>query len=366
MPIFNQVVQGGGGSGPAHYIEKTVDANGKLVNGNTIIDLTGIDDIGEYVLQYAYQNNTNLVNPNITIPIQNLSGSYALYNCFMGGNIQKALFPNLVSVTGSGALQACLSNCQQLNEIAFPNLETIYTQYGSSLRSFCGRSNQYGTFYLTSVSFPKLKTIKVQSGGSSECYQAFFYQCALASAEMPLLEEVNGSSMCNQMFYNTALVTMRFPSLKVLQGSGVFQSMFGACTSLESIWFYALDTDSFGTATTQFNKMVSGVTGCTVHFPIRIQSVIGSWSDVTNGFNGTNTTVLFDIVTSLTGADGNTYTRSEKDSTSTATAWTYNDTLYYTSGVSNNTAGVNEPSVSDAIYSDDACTTSVTTITAIA
>ena len=97
-----------------------------------------------------------------------------------------------------------------------------------------------------------------------------------------------------------------------------------------------------------------------------IQSTIGSWSDVTNGFGGTNTTVLFDIVTSLTGADSNTYTRSEKDSTSTATAWTYNDTLYYTSGVSNNTAGVNEPSVADTIYSDDACTTSVTTITAIA
>ena len=79
-----------------------------------------------------------------------------------------------------------------------------------------------------------------------------------------------------------------------------------------------------------------------------------------------NTTVLFDLVTSLTGADGNTYTRQEKDSTSTATAWVYNDTLYYTSGVSDNANGVNEPSVSDAIYSDAACQNSITTITAIA
>jgi hypothetical protein len=138
--------------------------------------------------------------------------------------------------------------------------------------------------------------------------------------------------------------------------------MFGYCTSLQSLWFYALNTNSFGTVTTQFTNIVQSVTGCTIHFPMTIQATIGSWTN----FGGTNTTVLFDLVTSLTGADGNTYTRQEKDSTSTATAWVYNDTLYYTSGVSDNDNGVNEPTVSDAIYSDAACTQSVTTITAIA
>ena len=97
-----------------------------------------------------------------------------------------------------------------------------------------------------------------------------------------------------------------------------------------------------------------------------VQSTIGSWADVTGGFGGTNTTVLYDIVTTITGADSNTYTRSEKNSTATATAWTYNDTLYYTSGVSNHTAGVNEAQVGDTIYSDSACTTAVTTISSIA
>jgi hypothetical protein len=41
--------------------------------------------------------------------------------------------------------------------------------------------------------------------------------------------------------------------------------------------------------------MLPGVTGCTVHFPSNLQSVIGSWADVTEGFGGTNTTVLFDL-----------------------------------------------------------------------
>jgi hypothetical protein len=112
--------------------------------------------------------------------------------------------------------------------------------------------------------------------------------------------------------------------------------------------------------------MLSGVTGCTVHFPLALQSTYSSDGRFTNGFSGTNTTVLFDLVTSLTGADSNTYARSEKDSTATATAWTYNDTLYYTSGVSDDTNGVNEPVVGDTIYSDAACTTAVTTISAIA
>jgi hypothetical protein len=90
-----------------------------------------------------------------------------------------------------------------------------------------------------------------------------------------------------------------------------------------------------------------------------IQSKIGSWSDVTNGFGGTNTTVLFDIVTTLTGVDTNSYTRSQKNSTATATAWDNGGTLYYTSGTA-------EPVVNDTIYSDSACTTAVTTISAIA
>lgn len=41
--------------------------------------------------------------------------------------------------------------------------------------------------------------------------------------------------------------------------------------------------------------MLTDVTGCTVHFPSNFQSLIGSWSDVIDGFSGTNTTVLFDL-----------------------------------------------------------------------
>ena len=73
------------------------------------------------------------------------------------------------------------------------------------------------------------------------------------------------------------------------------QRCFQNCTHLTSISFPALTSTSFGSFTNQFNNMLYGVTGCTVHFPSNLQSVIGSWADVTNGFGGTNTTVSFDL-----------------------------------------------------------------------
>ena len=45
---------------PTHYIEKTVDANNKLQNSSTIMNLSGFTDIGDNVLYYAYYRNINI------------------------------------------------------------------------------------------------------------------------------------------------------------------------------------------------------------------------------------------------------------------------------------------------------------------
>lgn len=67
---------------------------------------------------------------------------------------------------------------------------------------------------------------------------------------------------------------------------GTFQG-----TSLETLSFPSLTS----TSTMYFTDMLTGVTGCVVHFPSNLQSVIGSSTDVASGFGGTNTTVLFDL-----------------------------------------------------------------------
>ena len=105
-----------------------------------------------------------------------------------------------------------------------------------------------------------------------------------------------GSSGLYSAFYGcTGIIgSVDLSSVTSIGNYGMRNAFYG-CTGVTSLYFNSLTSSSFGSNTTQFYDMLSGVTGCTVHFPINLQSVIGSWADVTNGFGGTNTTVLFDL-----------------------------------------------------------------------
>lgn len=319
--IINQVVSGGG-SRSTYYIEKTVDANGKLVPSNTLMNLNGFTDIGDYCLSNAY---SHFVFPNDT----------------------SIVFGDLQQISGVSVCNSMFQSASGITSVSFPHLTTIIGMQ-ALVYMFSSNAN------IISVDLDSLTTLS-----GSYCCQQMFSSCAtITSVKMSSLTTVSGQNACYQMFMNCpALTEMSFESLESITASNIFGGIFQGCTNLSKLSFFALK--SFGTQTNQFANMLRNVNGCTVHFPMAIQATIGSWSDVTNGFAGTNTTVLFDIVTSLTGADSNTYTRKQKESTATATAWTYNSTTYYTSGTT-------EPTVGATIYSDSACTNSVTTVSAIA
>jgi hypothetical protein len=156
-------------------------------------------------------------------------------------------------------------------------------------------------FLVKSVSFPDLETIDGDNAlesafeggiidGSGHSY------AGLTSISFPKLRTISGNFAFQRTFYTQHGITgVEFPSLSSLTGYRAFQYCFYANAHLTSISFPALKSDSFGTRTNQFNNMLQSVTGCTVHFPSNLQSVIGSWSDVSAGFGGTNTTVLFDL-----------------------------------------------------------------------
>lgn len=437
MAIFNQVVAGGGTTptgtkqittngthdvaayatadvqvpttAPAHYIDFSVDANGKLMGSNTPLDLTGVTGLTPYVLYAKYKYNTNFTSSVDWSSLTSISGNYACYEAFNGSNVSSIDLSGVTTISGDyvmnnafsysrltsldlrnvqtigpgtygcnemckacsqltsvrldslttlqTALTNAFENCTNLVYLSIPNLSEL-TYSGASLNSLCAGCSKLeeldlGSLYQINGSFA---AAAVLCSGCSK-----LIRCNLKS--LAIVKTAYGFNTC---FNNcSSLETMKFESLNVCDASNAFGSMFNGCSSLKSLWFYAVDDNTFG-SNRLGNMFNSSVNGCAVHFPIRVQSTIGAWTSTTNGFGGTNTTVSFDLVTSLTGADGNTYTRSEKNSTSTATAWLYNDTLYYTSGVSDNANGVNEPSVSDAIYSDAACTQSVTTVSAIA
>lgn len=451
MPIINTVIAGGGTTptgtksittngthdvtnyasadvqvpttAPAHYVEKSVNANGKLVSGTSVIDLTGVTTIGAYALAYAYSCLNTSEMPNFP-PFNNVDIDWSgilgvevngLSSCFYGrkginsfkfgavnGRIEnceslfreaglkkieilssvfgdyssmialdctqliEAKFPNVTQMVGTYAGYSILGRCTALSGVLqFPNLELIEgtSTYGAGIQIAMNTN-------ISRLEMPKLKTIK--KGANSKVKASGYQMCGgcqnMTSFYMPALEQIgpgysSSNGCCGSMFSGcTSLIFGSFPSLKNIE-SGCGTYMFLSDTSLQSLWFYALQT----LGSSALDSMLSGCTNVTVHFPIALQSTYSSDTRFTGGFGGTNTTVLFDLVQTLTGADTNTYTRQEKDSTATATAWNDgNDVLFYTSGVSDNTNGVNEPAVNDTIYSDAACTTAVTTISAIA
>lgn len=107
-----------------------------------------------------------------------------------------------------------------------------------------------------------------------------------------------GDSVLRYAFYgSTGLTIASFIGVTNITGDYALQMAFANCTNLTTIIFPNLAVDFFGSNTNQnqFNDMLVGVTGCEVHFPSALETVINSWSDVVAGFGGTNTSVLFDI-----------------------------------------------------------------------
>ena len=150
----------------------------------------------------------------------------------------------------------------------------------------------YGCTGLTSVDLSSLTILS----GSSAMILAFRDCTGLTSVDLSSLTTVSGSQAMYYAFYNcTGLTSVSFPSLTTVEGNYAMQGAFYGCTGLTSLSFPTLTSTSFGSYTNQFNSMLYGVTGCTVHFPSNLQSVIGSWTSVTSGFNGTNTIVSFDL-----------------------------------------------------------------------
>ena len=345
------------GTAPDYYIKRTASA-GTLYSSDEPMDLHNITEISAYRLAYALygatlSNQPAFTNTSSVTTINNdysfyyccstsscitsglssvtsISGSHACNQMFKGSSCTTTGFTSLQSIgsnSSSNAYSCCDSmfmNCSQLTSTDLGNLQTINSlQINDNLVETCKQMFKQCTA-LTSTGLSSLKVI----AGQRACEQMFYGCTGLTGIGLDNLESISGTIAAYQMFQNctglttaiftklkeinkdacyytfdncTNLVTASFPKLKDLTNANTgLEKMFSKCTSLQNVYFYMLTPASFGGFTNQFKDMLSGCSNVTVHFPKQIQSTIGSWSDVTNGFGGTNTTVLFDLGVNVT------------------------------------------------------------------
>ena len=225
----------GGGSVPINYgPNREVDANGGY---------------GMPLSNFTFSLPSNATNLR----------DYALFGCFPSCSYLTSVdLSNLTSITGAYAVNSAFSDCTNLISVDLSNIVTI---------------------------------------GANNVFEFAFDSCfSLQSISFRSLTTVNGNNVFNRAFelcYN--LASINFSNLSTLQGSNILQQAFSHCSSLSYLSFPSLNSNSFGSYTDQFNLMLYGVTGCAVHFPSNLEAVLGDWLDVTAGFGGTNTTVLFDL-----------------------------------------------------------------------
>lgn len=200
--------------------------------------------------------------------------------------IVSANMGSLIEVTGVDTMEGFCEGATNLTSVDLSHVVTI-SGSGTLDRAF------YGTA-LTSVNLSSLTTINgtVMSSTFANCVN-------LTSIDLSSLTSIgNGVSLNGTFGVSTnatlPLTSVTFTSLSSISGTAPMRNIFGKRDGIV-VSFPAFNSSTFGQQTTYLDNIVSGAVGATVHFPSNMQSVIGSWSSVQNGFGGTNTTVLFDL-----------------------------------------------------------------------
>ena len=338
---------------PAHYAEKE-NSHGILKSSKKFINLIGINDIGSYALAYEYDSVAFDANTSLDMSmITSITGYSACQYMFSyASGVVNVDLSGLVSIDGPFACQSMFAYASNLVSVQLDSLQRVTST------SACSR--MLSNTNITQAEFPSLELLDGEFAFQNICAHC----SSLTRVDMSALRTISKQSALAYAFYGcTSLTTMVFSSLKTVSAYKPLEYCFSSCSSLTSLYFPALK-DLGNTFTNQFDYMLYQCSGVTVHFPSNLQSVIGSWTDVQNGFGGTNTTVLFDLpaTNTLEGMSSDEYERNPKYDTPTALAW------YETSGTMSTpyyTSGTTDPVVNDAIYSDAACTTQVDTIASI-
>ena len=242
---FGMTADAWGGSG--------VDDYGRIVyTGQHTPNFRGVRVIDNGQFYRKFFGRTDIVGLVDFRDLENVADS-GMMMAFDGAAIKGVNLASLKVVTSLQALYRAFAGTQ-IESYNLDNLEEIRAVYGF-----------YGVFSSSDVRSAYFPKLKILSGAN--CFASAFYGCSSCGyAQFPELETITGAGALQSAFAYTKITRLEFPSLR-----------------------------DFGNATNYFNGMLVGVSGCLVRFPSNLESIIGDWSDVQNGFGGTDTTVLFDL-----------------------------------------------------------------------
>ena len=252
---------------PAHYIEKTVDANGMLKNSSNFINLNGVTDLYNGVLANQYRNVAFPANTHIDMSsLTKISGTDALsYTFDSATGIKSVDLSSVTIISGNSACKNAFSSNGSLSIVDLSSLTTI-TGYGACDTMFFGTS-------IPSVNF---FTSLTEINGQNACSGMFSWISALTSVEFPALTTIKGSQSFYNAFANDQyLQTAKFNKVNTLADnlSPGYAPMFSSCVRLESVEFGGLTASTFASRTNQFDGIFNSSTGsqapngCTIHFP---------------------------------------------------------------------------------------------------
>lgn len=196
---------------PTHYLNFSVDENGKLYKAAPFLDFTGVKVIQESNgLSYAAAFNSIFSVINFG-DVENLYGGSCLSSFAVGSQLKEVYFPKLKTIEGINALASAFYNID-LEKAEFPVLETITANSVFN--------NAFYNNKLTSISFPKLYVIGGKFNDGS--YNAPFSGCRfLGSVSFGGVKASTFSGTKNQLQYlfnsstgstATGGCTVHFPS----------------------------------------------------------------------------------------------------------------------------------------------------------
>ena len=273
-----------GGSAPQYYLEKAVNSSGKLISGGTsIISFNGVKDVGDYQLNYAYAGNTQILGAVDLSSLENISGTQAMYQAFQNcTGLTSVDLSGLKQVTGYNGAVRVFNGCTGITTADLSSLEYVNNIYGM----FEGCSS------LTTVRWSN----KAYAMPGSSALSSMFKGCiGLTSFDFSMVISAEGSFALSSIFEGcTNLTSVNISHLAKLGTSSTLSNTFKGCTSLTELRFNNL-AHTATNLNAAFPNMLSGCSGVTVHFPSDWATDMASWANVTAGFGGTNTTVLWDL-----------------------------------------------------------------------